>query len=183
MAKPTLQDLPMELINFLTPHLIASNRPTYPAYTNLTPFYGLRLTSRALYQKTLVDFGNLAFSTLTVDFTLAGLDRFYEISQNAELRMFVRCIIFAHDYPVYLGMMDVRETGSETLEDIVMGRLKEGFKRILTGLPNLRRIVIATPFAAIYTCYWEKERSLETTTAGDQQLHQQQKEQEKSQVC
>ncbi|KAF2637733.1 hypothetical protein P280DRAFT_520869 [Massarina eburnea CBS 473.64] len=158
----SLQNLPIELISALVPYLIPQHQRVYPTYTDLSSLYALRLTSRGLYDKTLFDFSRLAFSTIHVDFTLFGLDRFYEISQHEEFRKSVRNIYFAHDFHVRLGLVDEEKKGTAEsqgftgLEEVVNGRLGEVFSEIFQRLDRLEKIVIVTPFAAIYSWFWER---------------------------
>ncbi|KAF2680122.1 hypothetical protein K458DRAFT_393096 [Lentithecium fluviatile CBS 122367] len=161
MAVLTLPQLPTDVISEIAPYLVDDSAGTY--CSNLYGLYGLRLTCRALYFKTLYNFTQAAFHTVFVDFSLESLDRFYAISQHEEFRKAVKRIYFSHDrlHPVSLGPV-YNETVS--LEENVEYIIKLGLNKILSRLPNLSGVVIITPFAAPFRSYYSIEEPSESPT-------------------
>lgn len=163
MATVTLPRLPPELISEITPYLIKGRIGSYSS--NLYGLYGLRLTCRELYTKSLFDFGHAAFSTLIVDCSLASLDRLYAISQHPHFCKAVKSIYFAHNlaHPVRLEIL--YEEPDTPLKERVQWILEQGFNRIFASLTNLKKVVIITPFAACFSQFWQTS----TNHEGDNQ--------------
>jgi len=156
MAASTLPQLPVELIGEIVSYLV--DHDAYAYSRELYGVYGLRLTCRALYEKTLFDFTKFAFSTLQVDFSLQSLDRLYAISQHEELQKAVKCIYFGHHakHPIYLGKIE-REVNT-SLADMVHYILEKGLRCIFAGLSNLTKVVVTTPFVATFRSICETDK-------------------------
>ncbi|OCK73531.1 hypothetical protein K432DRAFT_312627, partial [Lepidopterella palustris CBS 459.81] len=146
MATPTLPELPAELISQIAQYL-------FKGPTELYGVYGLRLTCRALREKTRWEFSKAAFSTLNVDFYPESLKRLGTICQHHEFCKAVKRIYFAHDeqQTISLGKIDeeVRTTVSEKVQPVIIRVLTDSFKR----LPNVSDIVIIAPFVARFLQY------------------------------
>ena len=154
----SLPQLPTEIISEIASYLIQGRAQSYGC--NMLALYGLRLTCRTLYLKTLHDFGQ-ALSTIIVDFSLESLDRLYNISQHPELRGCVQSIYFARDghHPIRLPLLD--EDPGCSLEHQIEKALREGLRIILLGLPNLKGTFIVTPFAASFHQGWRNKYTTE----------------------
>jgi hypothetical protein len=173
MAASTLPQLPVELISDILFYLVEDGADTY--FRELYGVYGLRLTCRALYEKTLFNFTKVAFSTLHVDFSLRSLDRLHAISQHARLQNAVKCIYFGHDasHPIYLGKIE--RAADTSLAEMVHYILEKGLRGICSGLPNLSKIVITTPFVAPFRSICETDQLhgpsiFHTSTENDDKL-------------
>jgi len=85
----SLNTLPTEIIS-----IIAQNLSIDDGYShNQDPdLQNLRLTCRALHERTLHDFGTAYFNCITVQLQPYGLERLKYISQHAQLRSYIRTL-------------------------------------------------------------------------------------------
>lgn len=143
---PLLSDLPAEILHQITRYLVLPQIGFSDA-----GLCSLRLTCRALCLKTQYEFGRAAFSTLRLDLHPKTLQRLLTICRRPAFGQAVKKIVFAHwgdEYITFPAVSDDERGKGELLETQVQFVLKEIFEEAFSGMPNLKEIVMVSPFVA-----------------------------------
>ena len=142
----SLSALPTEILNRIAKHLIKADLGFEDDGIS-----NLRLTCRATCLKTQYEFGRAAFSTLRLDLHSKTLYRLLTIASCQAFGEAVKRVIFAHWGDEYVSFPAVDRDGEaefSCLENQVKHVLRTVFKDAFGGMPNLKEVVIVTPYVA-----------------------------------
>jgi hypothetical protein len=139
-----LSDLPTELISLAAQHLVTPGSHGFKD----NGIRNLRLTCRSLCLKSQHEFGEAAFSTFMLDLHPTTLQRWSSICKRPAFGRAVKKMTFAHSGDEHIMFPPVQDDESGRLEEQVGFVLDEIFKVAFSAMPNLKEIIVFTPFLA-----------------------------------